>query len=71
MKRNLTTFKNSKFGLGIQNPEQPPHIDYLSAKYLQDAKKLQAVIEALTERRFGDISKNGAPFPFGLLQVFV
>ena len=49
---------------GIEEPHRSLHIDYPSTYYLKCAQELQAYIEALTERRFGDIAKDGTAFPF-------
>ena len=56
--------RNKLLASGIEEPHRSPHIDYPSTYYLKCAQDLQAYIEALTERRFGDIAKDGTAFPF-------
>ena len=56
--------RNRLLASGIEEPDRSPHIDYLATEYLKSATKLQAIIEALTGHRFGDITKDGTAFPF-------
>ena len=56
--------RNRLLASGIEEPDRSPHIDYLATEYLESATKLQAIIEALTGHRFGDITKDGTAFPF-------
>ena len=56
--------RNKLLASGIEEPRRSLHIDYPSTDYLKCAQELQAYIEALTERRFGDIAKDGTAFPF-------
>ena len=55
--------RNRLLASGIEEPDRSPHIDYLATEYLKSATKLQAIIEALTGHRFGDITKDGTAFP--------